>query len=317
MPSAGTAPPGAKFVGVQILRGGGALLHLNDEAAARWLKANMGDFLTRMGGTTVYKERLCNMVMRFVPVSFDPDAEGALGVVGGDNNLPEGALVKARWIKPLERRKPGQRVAHAVLGFSDPGAANRAIRDGLWIDSSRVYGHKLLSEPMRCLKCQRIGAGHIAADCTSGWEVCARCGEDHRTSTCTVTDDKRVCANCKAANLDHEGHGAADRLCPFFKDKLHYSLNRNLDAPYPYFLMSEDPSSWVTNEESGEAYVPNASAPARKAASQRDTGPKPVSGTTRGSGRSGAELLLAGSAVPCEEEKRVEGAPPRRPWMCI
>ncbi|KAJ7353145.1 hypothetical protein DFH08DRAFT_623546, partial [Mycena albidolilacea] len=95
-----------------ILRRGGALLHLNDEAAARWLKANMGDFLTRMGGTTVYKEWLCNVVMRFVPVSFDLAAEGALGVVGSDNNLLEGALVKARWIKPLERQKPGQRVAH-------------------------------------------------------------------------------------------------------------------------------------------------------------------------------------------------------------
>lgn len=44
MPSGGTALGGAKFVGVQLLRGGGFLLHMNDEATARWLKANMGDF---------------------------------------------------------------------------------------------------------------------------------------------------------------------------------------------------------------------------------------------------------------------------------
>ncbi|KAJ7364512.1 hypothetical protein DFH08DRAFT_681095, partial [Mycena albidolilacea] len=81
-------------------------------------------------------------------------------------------------------------VAHAVLGFSDPGAANRAIWDGLWIDGSRLYRHKLLSEPMRCLKCQHIRAGHITADCTSSQEVCTQCGEDHRTSVCTVTDDE-------------------------------------------------------------------------------------------------------------------------------
>jgi hypothetical protein len=112
--------------------------------------------------------------------------------------------------------------------------------------------------------------------------MCAQCREDHRTSTCTITDDERACANCKAANLDHRGHGAADHVCPFFKDKLYYSLDHNLDTPYPYFLMSEDPSSWVTNEESGEAYVPNASAPARKAALQRDMGPKPVRGAARG-----------------------------------
>jgi hypothetical protein len=275
MPSGGVAPSGATFVGVQLLRGGGALLHMNDGTAVQWLKANMEEFLTRMGGMSVYKERLCNVVLRFVPVSFDPVAEGALKVVSEDNGLPKGALVKARWIKPLERRRPGQRVAHAVLGFSDPSAANRVIRDGVWIDGSKVHGYKLLSEPVRCLKCQRIGAGHIAADCKNDHEVCAQCGEDHRTSTCAVTDEERACTNCKVAKLDHKGHGAADHTCPFFKDKLHHSLGRNSDAPYPYFLVSKDPSSWVTNEESGNTYVPNASVPERRAASQRDLGPGP------------------------------------------
>ncbi|KAJ7315616.1 hypothetical protein DFH08DRAFT_627024, partial [Mycena albidolilacea] len=94
------------------LRGGGFLLHTNDEAAARWLKANMGDFLTCMGGTSVYKERLYNVVLRFVPISLDLAADGVLDVICDDNNLPKGAVAKARWIKPPERRRVGQRVAH-------------------------------------------------------------------------------------------------------------------------------------------------------------------------------------------------------------
>jgi hypothetical protein len=102
----------------------------------------------------VYKERLCNVVLQYVPVTFDPTAKGALEVVGNDNSLPRGVLTKVRWIKPLERHREGQRVAHAIFGFSDPRAANAAIREGLWVDGSKVHGHQLLSEPVRCLKCQ-------------------------------------------------------------------------------------------------------------------------------------------------------------------
>ncbi|KAJ7347817.1 hypothetical protein DFH08DRAFT_698719 [Mycena albidolilacea] len=131
MPGGNTAPQGAKFVGAQILWGGAALLHMNDEAAVSWLKANMDDFLRHMGGTSVYKECLCNVVLQYVPVTFDPTAKGALEVVGNDNSLPRGVLTKARWIKPLERRREGQRVAHTIFGSSDPWAANTAIREGL------------------------------------------------------------------------------------------------------------------------------------------------------------------------------------------
>ncbi|KAJ7351175.1 hypothetical protein DFH08DRAFT_694764, partial [Mycena albidolilacea] len=116
-----------------MLRGGGISLHMNDDAATSWLKANMEEFLGRMGGTSVYKERLCNVLVRFVPVSFDPAARGALDVVSDNSGFPRGALTKARWIKPPERRRAGQRVAHAVFGFSDPHAANGVMREGMWV----------------------------------------------------------------------------------------------------------------------------------------------------------------------------------------
>ncbi|KAJ7368979.1 hypothetical protein DFH08DRAFT_628552, partial [Mycena albidolilacea] len=206
------------------------------------------------GGTSVYKERLCNVLVRFVPVTFDPAARGALEAVSNNSGFPRGALAKARWIKLPERRRAGQRVAHAVFGFSNPSAANSAMCEGMWVDGSRVYGHKMLTEPIRCLRCQEVG--HIAAACTMDREACARCGEEHCTSTCNVSDDERACANCKSAQRDFKGHGVADRACPFFSNKLQRLRERNPEAVHPYFLVPEDPSSWVTHEETDTAYTP-------------------------------------------------------------
>jgi hypothetical protein len=70
---------------------------------------------------------------------------------------------------------------------------------------------------------------------------------------CTAHDDKRACANCKIAKRPHEGHGAADRSCPIFQDKLQFVLERNPEAKYPFFLIAEDPSTWVTHDEQAQA----------------------------------------------------------------
>ncbi|KAJ7433457.1 hypothetical protein B0H11DRAFT_1758944 [Mycena galericulata] len=173
----GPAPAGTTFVGATPQRSGAVLLHLNTKQAADWIKDNMSGFLAALGGTSVYKERLLNVVVKYVPVSFDPSRDGALHEVEGDNGLPSGTLVKARWIKPVEQRREGQKVAHAVFGFKDPAAANAFLQAGLWVEGKRVHGRKLLTEPIRCMKCQGIGLNHVAATCDSIHDVCARCGE--------------------------------------------------------------------------------------------------------------------------------------------
>ncbi|KAF7335980.1 hypothetical protein MSAN_02311700 [Mycena sanguinolenta] len=48
--NAPSAPAGTKFVGATKQRSGAAVLHMNSDAAAHWLKANMPAFLARMGG---------------------------------------------------------------------------------------------------------------------------------------------------------------------------------------------------------------------------------------------------------------------------
>jgi hypothetical protein len=274
---ASTPPNGATFVGATQQRSGAWLLHMNTAAAAVWLKAEMPLFLSAMGGTSSFKDRLMNVVVQFVPVSFEPDQSGSLRAVEGDNPLLRGAFAKAHWIKPVQRRYKGQRVAHAIFGFTDAAAANALIRDGAWVEGSKVYGHKLLTEPVRCLKCQGVGLGHIAATCKSIHEVCARCGEMHRTNTCTVTNERRACANCRIAKMPHRGHGAADRSCPIFQNKLQYSLERNHEAKYPYFLIEDDPSTWVTHEERNGGSAGLGSTPAWKTAQEarRARGPGP------------------------------------------
>ncbi|KAJ6533082.1 hypothetical protein B0H19DRAFT_1081293 [Mycena capillaripes] len=126
--------------------------------------------------------------------------DGALHTVESDNNMPTGSLAKARWIKPVDRRHANQRVAHAVFGFKEAGTANLFLQNGAYVEGKLVYGHKLLTEP---------------------------CGEMHMTKSCTVANDRLTCANCKIARRPYAGHGAADRSCPVFLDKLQFALERN------------------------------------------------------------------------------------------
>ncbi|KAJ6569116.1 hypothetical protein B0H19DRAFT_938412, partial [Mycena capillaripes] len=119
------APPAdANIVGAERRRENAVLLHMNTSAAASWLKSNMEAFLAAMGGTSVYKESLTNVVVQYVPVSFDPALDGALRVVEDDNGFRRGAVASAKWIKAPELHHAGQKVAHAILGFSDDPAAN-------------------------------------------------------------------------------------------------------------------------------------------------------------------------------------------------
>ncbi|KAJ6596044.1 hypothetical protein B0H10DRAFT_1828590 [Mycena sp. CBHHK59/15] len=205
-----------------------------------------------MGGTSIYRPRSYSVIVEFVPVTFDPKLGRAFESIEDANGLERGVLMQARFIKPLARRSPGQRSAHTIFGFKNAAAANHVIRHSLFIDGKRVPVRKLISEPIRCLKCQVVGTNHNAASCPASQDVCARCGEAHRTDTCQVNDTGCACANCMVAKHPHRGHGAADRNCPVFADKLQFALERNPDARYKYFP-TDDPESWEPNEKSNAA----------------------------------------------------------------
>jgi hypothetical protein len=243
-----TAPVSSAVVGARVLRSGDVVLQMSSAQAADWQRQHMSAFLDAMGGTSALKHRHTTLVVEYVPTSFDPSVDGALRILEDDNNLGRGSITSARFIKAAERRRSGQRVAHIMLALSSEVSANRVIRHGIFIEGKKVWGRKLLPEPVRCLKCQSIGAGHLANTCPSIHDTCARCGEMHRTAACTVGDNERACSNCRRARMQYQGHGAADRSCPFFTDKLQFSLECNPDAPFKYFL-TRDPETWETHRE--------------------------------------------------------------------
>jgi hypothetical protein len=243
--SASDAPVQVTFLCAQILRGGAVLYQLSSPAAAEWLRKGdvMKAFLEKLGGTSVYKNRLLNTVVEYVPTSFDPMSLGALEGVEKANGLSTGAIVSARFIKPTHLRSAGQRTAHLIMGFQSRESANTAIENGIFVEGKKVYARKLLQEPKRCLKCQTMDTNHIAAECKSIHDVCARCGAQHKTSVCEVQDQAAFrCSNCKG-----EGHGAADRRCPHFIDRLTRIQKLNPEHKYKYFPTS-DPKTWETKD---------------------------------------------------------------------
>jgi hypothetical protein len=209
----------------------------------------MAAFLEKLGGTSAYRHRLMNTVVEYVPTSFDPMSPGALEGVEKANGLLAGAIISARFIKPAHRRSESQRTAHMILGFQSRETANTVIRNRIFIEGKKVYARKLLQEPKRCMKCQTMDTNHIAAECKSIHDVCARCGGLHKTMACEAQDQSKFrCSNCKG-----EGHGAADRRCPYFIDKLTRIQKLNPEHKYRFFPTS-DPQTWET-KDSMEMYT--------------------------------------------------------------
>ncbi|KAJ6600138.1 hypothetical protein B0H10DRAFT_1660708, partial [Mycena sp. CBHHK59/15] len=96
------------------VRGGATLLHMNLAVAAEWLRIpkRMSEFLADMGGTSIFKQRSFSVVVEFMPVSFDPSADGALKVLEDDNGLGRGAILHAHFIKQAARHRTGQHMVH-------------------------------------------------------------------------------------------------------------------------------------------------------------------------------------------------------------
>lgn len=214
-------PIGITFVGANKLRNGGVRFQLNTAPNAAWIRVNMGVFLHAMGGESIFRTQTLKRIAEFVPVSFEPDTYGTLRQVGNASGLATYGLQTAQFTKAAHMRRPGQRAVHIILEFSSAEAANHVICYGIFIEGKCVQVRKLLSDRVRCRKCQGLGMGHVAAQCKSVHDACARCLCMHRTKDCTVEGvEMHQCVNCKAEKMTHDGHRAADCECPVFKRKM-------------------------------------------------------------------------------------------------
>jgi hypothetical protein len=173
-------------------------------------------------------------------------------------------IAKVRWIKPANRRRPEQSVAHAVFLMSSAKDANRCIVEGLKICGAKVYPTKLKQEPTQCMKCRRWG--HFASDCTQSRDTCGTCGGDHRTNICN-NRNKRYCASCN----DHS-HASWDRNCPEFAKRCSWYDKKHPDNTLKYFPTGE---TWTQTARPEHIPIPERF-PARFAVGSL---PPPLTGT--------------------------------------
>lgn len=247
-----TIHQGLTFQSARRLPHGGILYELDSVESTTWLSipAHRARFATNFGSNATIKDRSYHVLVENVPTSYDPSSIRTNSNIETNGGLKPGTIAKAKWIKPIARRKLDQRTAHTIITLKTKESANQILRFGISIEGKKVFGRKLLPEPTHCLKCQSFNGTHIAAECPQDHDTCGTCGAHHRTATCKVDDPNYFqCANC-----DCQGHASWSRDCPSFISKWESFRSRSEDSKYRFFP-TEDPLTWETTENNTEQWT--------------------------------------------------------------
>jgi hypothetical protein len=213
---------------------GTLVLTLCSKEAANWVRQPMNEivFTDDFSKGSHIRERLFNLVAPRVPIVFKPDNSIHLREIEEVNGLREHTIHKARWIKPIGRRRVGQTHMFAILSISSADCANLLIRDGAIICNTRIRPTKQKFEPIQCMKCRRWG--HFAGECPTDEDICGICGGKHRTSGCQ-NKDKRWCVTCESSD-----HASWDRDCPELNRCCYLVDERNPENGMLYFPTEQD-----------------------------------------------------------------------------
>jgi len=243
-------PDDAKFVAARILKNGGILFEMESENGAEWLKNTeiTKNFEKCFPGNVSIKGKTYQVVVQFLPVRLKNRLEELITAIEKENNLSEGSIVNAKWLRNPDNWGASQTKAHAVLSVKFRREANDIINNGALIDGSRHDARKLEEDPRRCYKCQIIGAGHSAATCKSG-DVCSNCARDHLTGECRATRAEYRCATCKKDGRKDD-HAAWDRQCPAFIEEKARLRDRKPENHYRFFPTEHEDWTWVRHDDS-------------------------------------------------------------------
>jgi hypothetical protein len=216
---------------------GGLILQFESKETAEWFKQPeiTSSILPKIDSSATLKERTFQILVPRVPVIFDPDSKESLCELEEQNNIKEGGLRKARWIKPTYRRTLGQHTAHLALSVGSPKMANILIRDGMYICRAVIHPRKLKTEPKQCMKCRKWG--HFAAECLEEKDTCGNCAEDHHTKDCP-DKNRRYCVSCQ-----DNTHASWDRNCPEFRCRVEQMDKSHPENALTYFPTEEE---WST-----------------------------------------------------------------------
>ncbi len=239
-----TAPKDGALEAAKRLPQGDIVFTTSSTAMAKWLMGpNVATVFSRTLGLKAHMvERTYKLVAERVPVEFDPSDPTALRAIEEAHGLSKGAIARADWIKPPEKRFEGQRTAFLMLTVTGVQQANTALK-GLTIAGRLVLVRRDFDEPKRCAKCQSY-EGHFAKDCPAQQDTCANCAGPHQTARCSMVDPaQRRCANC---NMD--GHAAWDRDCPTLRARVRSISLRRADSGFRFFV-TNNPETWVSDDE--------------------------------------------------------------------
>jgi hypothetical protein len=255
-----------------VLSNGRILIELKDASAAKWLREgdNRETIAKLFDPNCFFIDRPYPLILRFVPVTFNPTSEEALRDLEAAHDLPANSITGASWIKDPARRSPTQEVANMKINCSSPEAANKLLTSAVRIGHKIVGVQKETKEPARCNKCQLYG--HFAVDCKASKDTCGTCGGEHRTSACTQED--RWCTACAVAS-----HPSTSRKCPQFIRRLGILNTRNPEYALPYYQTNEE---WTWEQAQPAKPFPRQQAPE---ASRIRTSVKPPPGPQRQGGR--------------------------------
>jgi len=210
------------------------LLTLNNKEAVNWLRfvPNEMVFTKKFLAESHIRERLHNLIVPRVPITFEPGNDNHLCELEKMNGLYKGTVRKAKWIKLMGRRRPDQTHAYAIISLASVDFANILIRDRMFICRTKVRPKKQKQEPIQCMKCHQWG--HFALECPSETDVCGNCGDAHCTSHCQ-NKGKTHCITCK-----DDTHASWNRNCLEFIRRCQILDERNLENAMPYFPTEYD-----------------------------------------------------------------------------
>lgn len=185
-------PEKVKVEGIHKTKRNAILLTLNSKEAAIWVRevGNEETFTNTLKGSHI-REREYNLIVPRVLLTFDPKKDTDLREIEEANSLTPHIICKAKWIKPVECRHPGQTHAFIILSLTSVNAANKLIRDGISICSSFSRLTKQKQEPIQYMKCRRWG--HFADKCTKSVTPAAHVGRSitliyaNPATRCTVS----------------------------------------------------------------------------------------------------------------------------------
>jgi hypothetical protein len=238
-------------------RKGALVLTLCSKEAANWIRqpTNKIAFTEAFSKGSHIRERTYNLIVPRVPITFDLENKTHIREIEEANVLREYTIRKARWIKPIERRRAGQMHTFAILTITSADYANILIRDRLIICGTRIRPTKQKLEPIQCMKCRRWG--HFAGECPAEEDICGTCRGKHQTSGCQ-NKEKRWCVTCENAN-----HASWDRNCPEFNRRCFLVDEKNPENGLTYFPTEQDwtqtsrPSQLAMDEQFPGKYAVN------------------------------------------------------------